>query len=375
MNIVALPFDQGGVGAYRCVFPVEELRRKGHRAWAPPYTDVPAGDDEAAEGAVIRSYHVRGMLDPGYWNDIDVFFPGRRHEPAVPLIASVARSQGVGVVADVDDLLRGMPDYNPAKPKADRGAPTFDMLLDRSHVLTVSTPELELEHADRDPILIRNAIPARRWRDTTPAYEHEREKTRVGWMGSHRWRPADLGGDLSLLQPWLGDWLRSRDDVEFVCAGDPKLADHIGLPADKVVLHDPVMLHRIHEILDFDIGLVPLVDNRFNRAKSCLKGMEYAAAGILPVASPLPEYRWLASQAGIVLSEAHEWQEILNTLVDDKQQREQRARAARSAVLGPLSQERNAWRWERAFETARDAASDESSPATAVGTLRRAIGV
>jgi len=47
-----------------------------------------------------------------------------------------------------------------------------------------------------------------------------------------------------------------------------------------------------------DIGLVPLNDVRFNDAKSYIKGLEYAAAGIPFIASPSPEYVELAN-AGI----------------------------------------------------------------------------
>jgi hypothetical protein len=45
------------------------------------------------------------------------------------------------------------------------------------------------------------------------------------------------------------------------------------------------MLNGIH------VGLVPLTRGPFNEAKSYLKGLEYAAAGIPFIATPTEEYQ------------------------------------------------------------------------------------
>ena len=66
-----------------------------------------------------------------------------------------------------------------------------------------------------------------------------------------------------------------------------------------------------------DIGIVPLNDLPFNHAKSFIKGLEYAAAGVPFIASNSPEYKYLADLGvGRVASNREEWlyhlEELLN---------------------------------------------------------------
>ena len=67
-----------------------------------------------------------------------------------------------------------------------------------------------------------------------------------------------------------------------------------------------------------DIGVVPLnLPLDFNEAKSALKGLEYAAAGIPFVASPSGEYKRLASMGiGRIASTPDEWVTHLTELLD-----------------------------------------------------------
>ena len=77
------------------------------------------------------------------------------------------------------------------------------------------------------------------------------------------------------------------------------------------------MSHYGNLLTQFDVGLVPLTDIPFNHAKSCIKGLEYASAGIPFVAQDLSEYRMLAdSGVGRVASTPGEWVEHLEDLLD-----------------------------------------------------------
>jgi glycosyltransferase involved in cell wall biosynthesis len=92
--------------------------------------------------------------------------------------------------------------------------------------------------------------------------------------------------------------------------------------------------------------LVPLLDSPFNRAKSWLKGIEYASLGVPFIASPLPEYRKLAELgAGVLADTPQQWYEAIAMLFEDP---DPWASAGRTAVEG-LTYEAHAGRWWSAW--------------------------
>lgn len=69
--------------------------------------------------------------------------------------------------------------------------------------------------------------------------------------------------------------------------------------------------------LDFDIGIAPLEDNHFNQSKSDIKLKEYAARGIVPVASPVgPYYNSPVPRLEAGEGMAGSWYDELRGLVD-----------------------------------------------------------
>ena len=78
-------------------------------------------------------------------------------------------------------------------------------------------------------------------------------------------------------------------------------------------------MNRYHLLFTFDIGLVPLNDIPFNRAKSFIKGLEYTASGITFVAQALPEYERRGEDGlGYVAVTAEDWKRQVERLLDYK---------------------------------------------------------
>jgi spore maturation protein CgeB len=74
----------------------------------------------------------------------------------------------------------------------------------------------------------------------------------------------------------------------------------------------------------FDIGIVPLSNIPFNHAKSTIKGLEYAAAGIPFVSSYSPEYSLLENQGvGRVAASESDWITHLEDLMNPKTRKEE----------------------------------------------------
>ena len=112
-----------------------------------------------------------------------------------------------------------------------------------------------------------------------------------------------------------------------------------------------------HQVADLDVGLVPLADNAFNRAKTWLKGMEYAALGVPFVASPRAEYLRLGYEVMPTVRLAGDgagpWREQLTFLLTEPDARAAIADANREAVAA-LTYENHADRWWDAWATAAD---------------------
>jgi len=73
----------------------------------------------------------------------------------------------------------------------------------------------------------------------------------------------------------------------------------------------------------FDIGIMPLVDDEFQRAKCGTKLLQYMAAGLPAVASPVGLNIALLrdSGAGFLAAAEADWQEALRALAADRELR------------------------------------------------------
>jgi glycosyltransferase involved in cell wall biosynthesis len=114
----------------------------------------------------------------------------------------------------------------------------------------------------------------------------------------------------------------------------------------------PVSLATLPAVLaEFDAGIVPLADNRFNQSKSWLKAMEYAACGVPAVASPTPEYREFQALGGCVLAASPaDWFGEVTRLLGNPTYRAERAEAGLE-VAQRWTYETHAHEWAQIWDT------------------------
>jgi glycosyltransferase involved in cell wall biosynthesis len=101
-----------------------------------------------------------------------------------------------------------------------------------------------------------------------------------------------------------------------------------------------------YSALNFDIGIAPLRDNQFNRCKSPLRLLEYAARGIPVVASDVAPYREFIEDGvtGFLVRHEHEWLKRLSELAADEDLRTKVGRAAQEkARAWAMSEGWNLW--------------------------------
>lgn len=145
---------------------------------------------------------------------------------------------------------------------------------------------------------------------------HSNEKIRIGWIGGDTHQ-----GDLKMVKDALYAILDKYPNVEvYIICGNPpawEKHDRLNLVATWASIMDyPKMVKDF----SFDIGIVPLKDNYFNRGKSNLKYLEYSACKIPTVASNVEPFR--KDFAGILTENSDdEWINSISKLVEDQDYR------------------------------------------------------
>ena len=163
---------------------------------------------------------------------------------------------------------------------------------------------------------------------------HERP-VRVGWLGS----PLSITQTLYPFVPVLADLQAALGfDVVLVTSPKPVLP-----PSDlrwRFVQWTPAEETRIAN--HFDIGIMPLVDDDYQRGKCGCKLLQYMAAGLPAVASPIGVNSSLLgdSTRGFAASAQHEWMESIRTLMLNAELRSAMGVAGRSFVRDHYSVQR-----------------------------------
>ncbi|HMM95397.1 hypothetical protein [Phycicoccus sp.] len=303
----------GGASWVRLHTPARYLERAGHhivfaQQVAAFHNDklVPLNMDD-----------VPLMLDP------DVVVLQRWMHRDAPDAIRAARAAGQVVLQDVDDWFWGLDPRNQAHAATDpRRFPDanrdhYRAAIEASTAVTVSTEFLAKRIRERWGVtthLLPNAIDRLMWvqqdvRDT------DRELV-VGWTGSLSHRSGDLETLRGVLGPYLDDVAGTFVHHGVTPYDRDTAGQRIGLSDNQIGPSKP--LARPEDFPDnvagFDIGIVPLTDQPFNHAKSWIKGLEYAAAGIPFVAQRTREYQKLG--AGILASTPSEWRAALDQLTD-----------------------------------------------------------
>jgi glycosyltransferase involved in cell wall biosynthesis len=249
------------------------------------------------------------------------------------------------VVYDVDDHFEALPDGHPLACRMAPMLPYCRELARRARAICVSTPELAKAFSDVPgrvevaPNLIDERIftAPRRTRDDPS------RPVRIVYAGS----PTHMA-DLDMIAPALARIVEQFGDaVElyfFGCAPrDPSLAAR---SRQLDFFDDYTAYARKLVELAPDIGLAPLCDTPFNRAKSNIKALEYGALGVAGVYSDLPPYQNPDGGPGafgpLVGPDPGVWEKTIVRLVTDAKLRGKIAARARGLAVADYGLSRHA---------------------------------
>lgn len=232
------------------------------------------------------------------------------HDAQLEKLSDYHRYLDIPVVFSLDDWLMELPAYNPfARTNYPDMFRRVRFALDHCDRLIVPTRKLAEYYAPyvSDIRVVPNRIP----RALIHSPRASRSgMVRVGWAGA-----PQHSGDLD----WLAPVVRAtRGHCRWVFFGQKPA----GLSAEECEFHPPVALKEYFEKLvglDLDIAVAPLSDNAFNRAKSHLKLLEYAALGLPVVCTDCEAYR--AAPASRLENDPRLWADELIRLASEPESR------------------------------------------------------
>jgi glycosyltransferase involved in cell wall biosynthesis len=303
-----------GVTYYRMYLFAQKMSEMGlvhsrmFPAWNPKKVINPDWEDK------IDDYKMT-MMEMVKWADVVVSQYVSTPE-AYSMIKTI--SEFKPCYMEVDDFFSQLPYQHPAFETCSPGHSqdyyaTQQLMV--SYGLICSThylADLYRKHNSRVHV-VPNCIDFNEWDKYSPK---KHDKIRIGWIGG-----ASHNDDLKLCKDALYEVIRRHPESEVYIVSYPPPAWNC---EDRMVMVNQwstIDKYPQHvKELSFDIGIAPLRDNYFNRAKSNLRYLEMSACNIPTVASCVEPFKH--DFVGKIATDTEEWVDDLSRLVEKKSFRE-----------------------------------------------------
>ena len=265
------------------------------------------------------------------------------------------QSQGIAVVVDVDDDFEAVdPRHKAWRAFQPKHSPHSNRVYLKqacaaADLVTCTTPALAERYGAHGRVLVLpNRIP-KTMLGALPS--KPRDGRTVGWAGYVGTHPVDLKAAAG------GVGMACRDSgARFLNIGTGDgVREQLGLGGVAFEATGPAEFEDYpHALARFDVGIAPLHESAFNRAKSALKGLEMAAVGVPFVASDMPDYERIAADGIGVIAQpkAKDWRRKVRALLDDEGRRQELADQGRQAVIDKHLYEDHGHLWAEAWELA-----------------------
>jgi glycosyltransferase involved in cell wall biosynthesis len=262
------------------------------------------------------------------------------------------RAAGTAVVWDVDDDLTAVPDEMRDRDRRgglheQRMVREAEAMAQLADVVTTTSEPIAAHYRARGAGCVRvvpNFLPDAFAAAAAAPRRRGDDAVVIGWIASaeHQHDLERLGLDATLRA-----LLERRPQARVASVGI-----RFDLPPDRyahTLVVQPAELPQT--IAGFDVGIAPLNDIPFNRARSDVKVKEYAAVGVPWLASPIGPYAGLGEKQGGRLVADDGWLDALDRLV--AKGRERRKLAKRAAAWGrEQTASRNLGAWEAVMQEA-----------------------
>lgn len=292
----------------------------------------------AATGSVVRIVRPtevsRYIADVVYCHRIAV------HGADVNMLIEHCRRHDMRLIYDLDDdLLAIAESAHPERQYYAAYAPSIRLLVAQADEVRVSTPVLKqrLEGLSDHVSLVPNALDADTWSLHVSCPDREAgEPVGILYMGTltHGADFALVKGALRRVKETFGRAVSihvigvtsEREDTDW--CNFVEVPPHAGSSY-------PAFVEWLVGQRTFDIGIAPLTDSEFNKGKSGIKFLDYAALGLAVICSDVDAYRGTVKDGStglLVANDEEAWYAAIQRLVTDVNLRNRLARAAREEL-------------------------------------------
>ena len=354
MKIFQLHSLVPGVRYYRMTSPAKHLSKKyKHDVFFENTSLDGLAQSEWQKRADDQDFHE--MLE-NLLKGVDILVTQLVHcEGGLAVLYGISNFFKIPIVLDCDDDVENVPFYN-------RGSETYkpntaitkvtSAQLRMVDAVTVTTDYLQKQFRkhNHNVHVLPNSIDLDIW--DAPVELPSKKSVRIGWAGAQTHEE-----DIKFILPAIKEVLRRNRNVKFYFVG--------GVPDCIMKYEHKRVIKKFgwYDILDypkrlrqwqFDIGIAPLVDNNFNRAKSNLRWLEYSALGIPCVAGNVEPYRKSINhgKTGMLAYETEEWVECLEALIKNVDLRRSIGTAAHKRIKISYNMAKNVTKWNAVYETA-----------------------
>ena len=346
LNIYMHVSENSGVGYYRQYLPAKTLAdKKIHNVLI---SDFRWGEGDHIEPALDK------LFDIARWADIVIV--GRKDvSQFYAQWGGIREFFNIPIVMDTDDNVRFVSPYNPGYQGYHPGSEAIvwnkfsvSKVFD---AITVSTENLKKFHEKENPriYLLPNYLDMKWW-DAVLNKENEDGSLRICFIGS-----SAHGEGVNLIKKPVKEIMEKYPQARFVITHvyrnmfddwSESLRNRIEFAPWFKLEEWPQGMKGLR----IDIGLAPLTDNMFNRAKSNLRWLEYSACKIPTIASAVSPYLCINNwENGIIVIEQNEWFNAIEKLVLDKELRYNIREAAYREISMNFDIDKNISLWDNAY--------------------------
>ncbi len=217
------------------------------------------------------------------------------------------------IIFDFDDAIYANPAYN--RKRFDTQISLYDLVV----LENVYTKQYVNEHGNKNVTMITGPIDCKRY---YPENRIGKDGIVIGWIGNPTTEKY-----LNILKDIFKKLSVMYENLTFELIG----AQRINFQGVSLKLKQWSLATEVANLQNFDIGIMPLPDNKWTRGKGGYKLLQYMAVGVPSVVSPVGINREIINEGinGFLVNSEREWIEKLSLLIENRELRLRMGREAR----------------------------------------------